>query len=68
MDNNLLWQKQLKDGTRLEGVCGGNTHAHETGFASGHVRIEKTGERVRYNRFNAEVSELLRNNGVNPNG
>jgi len=66
MSNNLLWQSQLSDGTSLEGVRGGETHAHEISPWIGQLKVQQTSEHIPYNNFSSRVSELLQDNGIDP--
>jgi len=59
IEEEVMWQRALKDGSVLEGVRGGLLHKHEFAPGVGHIKIQATGEKVLFNRFNDAVDELL---------
>ncbi|MBI2096067.1 MAG: hypothetical protein HYT43_00295 [Candidatus Taylorbacteria bacterium] len=54
-----MWMNRAADGTILFGVRGADSHIHETGFGTGEIKVQSTGEHIPFNNFVREVDELL---------
>ena len=59
MNGAEMWERNLPDGTTLQGFKGSDVHVHEIGFGAGVVTIQSTGEHVPFGNFVRDVDELL---------